>query len=121
MKRTSRTISLAIAAVSIASASIAYASPVGGPQHDIDALRPGASVTYTMALRAGEYTTIAVDGDSDGDLDCYLYDGGGNLVDDDERTVDACVLRVAPEWTGRFRLVVTNNGNISDRYELVAF
>jgi hypothetical protein len=73
---------------------------------------------WALNLPAGEYTSIVVDGDGDSDLDAYLFDESGNLVDSDEDFTDYCVLGVIPAWTGRFTLRIVNRGPIANLYEL---
>jgi hypothetical protein len=73
---------------------------------------------WTLNLPAGEYTHIVVDGDGDSDLDAYLLDESGNLVDSDEDFTDYCILGVVPAWTGTFTLRIVNRGPIANIYEL---
>jgi hypothetical protein len=55
-------------------------------------------------FRGREPARVIVDGDGDTDLDCYIYDEGGNLIDSDTDTTDYCILSWTPAWTGGFRL-----------------
>lgn len=62
---------------------------------------------YTFNLdRATDYEIFAVcDGDC-GDIDLWLYDESGNLIDSDQKKDDLPVVVVTPSWTGKFRLKV---------------
>ena len=85
---------------------------------DHDCLRPGQQVTYTVTLRADASTLITVEGDGRSDLDLFVYDENGNLVDHDNDSTDTCIAEVTPRWTGTFRIVVQNVGERSDCYKL---
>ena len=64
-------------------------------------------------FRGSEPARVIVDGDGDTDLDCYIYDENGNLIDSDTDTTDYCILGWTPAWTGGFRLRIrdySNNG-----------
>ncbi len=64
----------------------------------------------------GEAAEVRVRGDGDTDLDCYVYDQNGNLVDSDTDTTDYCILRWAPQWTGPFALRIRNLGSVWNAY-----
>jgi hypothetical protein len=77
--------------------------------------RIGAQSTqnfWIQDLRGGEYARIDVRGDGDTDLDCWLYDENGNLIDSDTDYTDWCILEAQPQWTGPFRIQVTNLGTV---------
>ena len=63
-------------------------------------------------LSGGEYARVDVRGDGDTDLDCWLYDDNGNLIDSDTDYTDWCILEVNPLWTGAFRIQVVNLGSV---------
>jgi hypothetical protein len=67
-------------------------------------------------FRAHQPRTVVVEGDHDTDLDCWLYDENGNIVDSDEDSTDICVLEVTPRWTGKFSLRVANRGRVYNNY-----
>ena len=114
-------LSIAIALILTAFASTAAADPVGGAQSDTGILSPGASDSYRVPLNADEVTLFKVQGDGDGDLDCYLYDDNGNLVGSDTDETDTCLVRVNPRWPEAFRFVVTNHGHIYDAYRFLVY
>jgi hypothetical protein len=64
----------------------------------------------------GEAAEVRVRGDGDTDLDCYIYDQNGNLIDSDTDTTDYCILRWTPQWTGPFALRIRNLGSVWNAY-----
>ena len=74
--------------------------------------------TNTHSLQVGmndHYVTV--DGDGDTDLDCWVYDASGQLVDRDVDSTDYCILETP--GLGRHRLVVRNLGDVYNEYELL--
>jgi hypothetical protein len=67
-------------------------------------------------FRAHQPRTVVVEGDHDTDLDCWLYDEYGNIVDSDTDNTDICILEVTPRWTGEFSLQVANRGHVYNNY-----
>jgi hypothetical protein len=57
---------------------------------------------------------LIVDGDGTTDLDCWVYDARGRLVDSDTDETDYCVL--STPGIGRHRLVIKNYGNAHNDY-----
>lgn len=94
----------------------AAADPVEGPRHGAGVIDPGTIDAYTIMLRADETTVFLIRGDGDGDIDCVLYDGNGNVVAEDTRRADECRVSVTPRWTGTFRLVFVNVGTYASIY-----
>jgi len=73
-----------------------------------DLLGSGASDDYTFELKAGrEYFIAAVCDQDCSDLDLKLFDENDNVIEEDDQQDDAPIVRVAPLWSGRFRLNVT--------------
>lgn len=62
----------------------------------------------------GDDDLLIVDGDGRTDLDCWVYDARGRLIDSDTDETDYCVL--STPGTGRHRLVIKNYGNASNDY-----
>lgn len=98
----------------------ASADPVGGTKFARDRIYPEQEIVYDMDLRAEEVTRVRVKGDGDGDIDCWLYDSNGHLVDFDTDSSDTCLLGITPKWTGAFRLKIQNRGSIYSDYALIA-
>jgi len=49
--------------------------------------------------------TAVCDGDCS-DIDLYLYDENGNIIDDDEEVDDFPIVGCNPKWSGKFKLKV---------------
>ncbi len=94
------------------------ASPVGGAIYQVDRVSALSSVWYTVTLRAGEESWIAVRGDGDTDLDLYVYDENWNLVASDTDVTDSMLARITPRWTGRFHLEIRNLGRVYNQFQL---
>ena len=61
---------------------------------------------------------MTVVGDGDTDLDLYVYDQNGNLIDKDVDYTDNCVCTFVPRWTGLFVIKIVNRGSVYNRYVL---
>lgn len=110
---------LAVTIVSLSAAAIA--SPVDGPKCARHRVLPFVTDRFVERLRGGEATTILVSGDGDTDLDLYVYDENGNLVESDTDYTDDCVVRVYPRWTGPFTILVRNRGSVYNEYEIAVY
>lgn len=65
--------------------------------------------------------TFAAEGDGNGDIDCYLYEGGikvgyTKLIDSDDSTQDGCRFEVTPSKPGPYFLIILNLGDRRDHY-----
>jgi len=77
-------------------------------------LAPGESEFFDVALRANVTYSIYVEADEPTmDLDLYVYDGNGHLIDADENTDSDALCMVTPRRTGPFRLEVKYARGIS--------
>jgi hypothetical protein len=83
-----------------------------------DIVRGSSTDVWKLSLRAGVHYVIRVDGDGDSDLDAYLYDENGNLIDSDDDSTDLCILDVTPLWIGPFTLRIVNRGSVANLYSL---
>ena len=81
-------------------------------------VRAHGTDSWTLKLAGGVPAMITVEGDGDTDLDAYLYDENGNLIDFDDDITDFCILEVTPRWTGEFELVIKNLGAVANIYEV---
>ncbi|WP_134952500.1 hypothetical protein [Sinorhizobium meliloti] len=68
--------------------------------------------------RGGELVEIAISGDGDTDLDLFVYDENGNLICSETGPTDDEFCSFVPEWTGEFRMIVVNLGDIHNVYQL---
>ena len=75
-------------------------------------------VSLDLLLPEGKLSTITLHGDGGTDLDASLLDEGGRLIDSDTDALDYSLLRVVPRSTGRFTVVIRNQGADSNRYVL---
>jgi hypothetical protein len=89
---------------------------VGGPKSGMERVEAFATNTYTINFQAGKLAEVYVSGDGDTDLDLYVYDQNGSLIDFDEDWNDECLVRWVPNRTGPFTIVVKNLGRVWNRY-----
>lgn len=90
----------------------------GGPKYANSRVEAHDYDIYNVTFRAGELAIVTVIGDGDTDLDLYVYDSNGNLIDSDNDYTDNCVCTWTPRWTGNFRIKIVNRGNVYNRYIL---
>ncbi|GMO11583.1 MAG: hypothetical protein Ta2D_13740 [Rickettsiales bacterium] len=57
-----------------------------------------------------------VSGDGDTDLDLYIYDANGNLIEYDENYSDDCYVSWVPKWTGSYTIRIVNRGRVYNRF-----
>jgi len=91
---------------------------VGGPKYTLERVLPGSTDVYRVSFRAGETARVMVSGDGDTDLDLYVYDENGNLIESDEDYSDDCVVSWVPRWTGLFVIKIHNRGGVYNQYEI---
>jgi hypothetical protein len=91
---------------------------VGGPRYQVDRVPAGTRNRYQLSFKAGQTAEIAVSGDGDTDLDLYVYDSNGNLIEYDEGRSDDCYVRWTPKWTGGFTIDVVNRGRVYNQFEI---
>ena len=92
----------------------------GGPNgRTVDTVRAYSSDSYTLTFRGDERATVIVSGDGDTDLDLFVYDANGNLVASDDDFTDDCVASWVPRWTGQFRIVIRNRGEVFNTYRML--
>ena len=105
-----------VAVVSLVAPAIA--SPVGAPKYDVHVVAAYSTDTFYVTFRGYEDAAVIISGDGDTDLDLYVYDANGNLIDADTDGSDDCVVRFMPYRTGTFRIEVRNLGRVYNRYEI---
>ncbi|MDE6278324.1 MAG: hypothetical protein K2M06_09505 [Muribaculaceae bacterium] len=81
-------------------------------------VRAGATDTYTIEFRGGELALAMVTGDGDTDLDLFVYDSEGNLVDSDTDDTDECLCSWVPEKTAEYTIIVKNYGKVYNCYSI---
>jgi hypothetical protein len=110
--------SLIAALLVVTSCGPAFAGRRGGPADTQTSVDAYSSDRYTITFRGGETAMIVVEGDGDTDLDLYVYDENGHLVDCDTDATDFCVAVWNPRWTGVFHVVIRNLGSVYNVYYL---
>lgn len=84
----------------------------------IEKVKAKTTDVYTKNFYRGETAYIYVKGDGDTDLDLFIYDENGNLIDSDTDLGDTCLCSFTPKWYGKFTIKVKNLGNVYNRYEI---
>jgi len=92
---------------------------VGGPGKTVSKVAARGTDSYTIKFWRGELAEIYLSGDGDTDLDLYVYDESGNLIDWDDDYTDDCYVSWVPRWTGSYVVKVVNRGRVYNRYVLV--
>lgn len=77
----------------------------------------GEPLFYNVRTTPGEYLQIALLGDGDGDIDCYLYDKDDNLVGKDNDRQDNCSIQGTVTGS-RYKLKVVNSSDSSSLFVL---
>ncbi|MEO6525472.1 MAG: hypothetical protein ABIP93_02495 [Gemmatimonadaceae bacterium] len=112
-----------LALVLVSLAGIAMRPATGGGT--LSALSAAISLPFSSRAEAHSRTThrvyvgpndnrLWVRGDGDTDLDCFVYDSDGDLVDSDTDESDVCLLDTP--GIGGHTLVIRNLGRVYNRY-----
>lgn len=91
---------------------------VGGPKAGFNVVYGNSTDTYTLYFKGGLSAEIAISGNGSTDLDLYVYDENGNLVDKDDDYSDDCYVCWTPRWTGNFIIKVVNRGSYNNYYNI---
>lgn len=89
---------------------------VEGPGRTVTTAAANSTDTFVIRFRTNELAEILVSGDGDTDLDLYVYDSSGNLIEKDDDYSDDCYVRWVPKWTGAFTVKVANRGGVYNKY-----
>lgn len=89
---------------------------IGGPKEGRGTVYANSYTYYTQKFWANEIAEVLVSGDGDTDLDLYVYDENGNLIESDTDYTDDCYVRFCPKWTGPFRIKIVNRGGVYNNY-----
>lgn len=92
---------------------------VGGPYYVIRRVEKYGTNRYTASFRAGELAEVAIIGDGDTDMDLYVFDSNGSLIEYDEDYTDQCYVSWVPRWTGEYTIAVKNLGSVYNRFVLI--
>jgi hypothetical protein len=90
-----------------------------GPAAVTRRVHGNSSYTDYITFSGQSLAEVAIIGDGDTDLDLYVYDENGNLIDSDMDYTDDCYVSFRPKWTGTFKVVVKNRGSIYNDYMLM--
>lgn len=93
-------------------------SPINGPQRFFGCVAGYGTTTTAVVLNGGEETEIRMHGDGAADLDLYLLDQNGNIVDSDTSYGPNGSVSVVPRWSGPFLIVVRSRGPYASRVAL---
>lgn len=91
---------------------------IGGPKYASSSVSACGSDVYNVEFRGGELAMVAVIGDGDTDLDLYIYDNYGNLVDSNTDYSDNCVCTWTPRRRAYYRIKIVNRGSVYNNYIL---
>ncbi|MDP2424163.1 MAG: hypothetical protein Q8M23_07440, partial [Bacteroidales bacterium] len=92
---------------------------VGGPYKLTRRVEANDFNIYSIRFRSNELAEIAVIGDSDTDLDLFVFDANDNIIVSDEDYTDRCYVSWIPKWTGEFKIVVMNRGGVFNRFTIL--
>jgi hypothetical protein len=107
-----------LALIEEAGKSDASRGAVGGARTASERVKGKTTDVFTINFKGGKSAEIAVVGGS-GDLDCFVYDENGNLIDSDADYTSTCALSWTPKWTGSFRLKIRNLGARPVSYQVL--
>ena len=93
---------------------------VYGPARTVEVVQAHDTDVYYMKFRGGEEATILLIGDGDCDLDLYIYDDNGNLIESDTDSTDRCLISWVPRWTGRSKIKIKNLDDVYAEYILAS-
>lgn len=82
-------------------------------------IAPNSYVMYTLTCRAGYVCEVGVVGGTHTDIDAYIYDANGNLIDSDADGSSSCYLSWVPRWTGSFVLQIVNRGRTPNTVNII--
>ena len=81
-------------------------------------VKANSTDSYEYRIYAKEEAYVWVSGDGDTDLDLFIYDENGNLIDSDTDEGDTCLCTFTPKWTGKFTIKVKNLGGVYNKYTI---
>ncbi|MGV6811250.1 MAG: hypothetical protein ACWA47_03315 [Brevirhabdus sp.] len=93
---------------------------VNGPVYSISDVRSGGENIYAdLPFEGATYAEVYLEGQSNSDLNLYVYDAKGRLVCSDTDISDIAYCGWRPAQTGNFELRVENKGPSASRYSLM--
>lgn len=91
----------------------------GGPIVHEDTVLAYSTDQHTITFVGGKPARVTVIGDGDTDLDLYVYDKFGNLIDFDDDYTAVGVCEWTPKRTGKFTIRIKNRGGVYSDYLLL--
>ena len=92
---------------------------VDGPVRHSDQVLAGDTDKYRIAFKGEARAEIAVIGDTDTDLDLYVYDENNILIAKDDDNTDQCYVAWVPKWTGSYKVLIINRGAVYNNYSIL--
>lgn len=100
---------------------MAQRGKAGSPVRHVDRVEAGLTDVFEgIVFRGREKASIGVVSDGDCDLDLFVYDENGNLIEKDTDYDPHCLVEFTPKWTGPFTIKVKNLGRVYADYVLVS-
>jgi hypothetical protein len=87
-----------------------------GPKYQYERILPRDIDTYIIDFEGLKEAIVYVKGDGTTDLDLFVFDENGNVVEQDRDYSDECSISFIPKWTGKFKIKITNNGALFNDY-----
>ena len=91
---------------------------IGGPFIKASLVLTLSTDKYYVRFAGGRKANVTLEGTDVSDLDLYVYDEKGNLIDYDDDGTSECFLSFTPRRDGYFLICVVNNGLIPNPYAL---
>jgi hypothetical protein len=98
---------------------VAFGGAISGSVHTTRRVDGYSRYSFTCTYVGGRLAEMYLKGDGDSDLDYYLYDSYGNLVDSDEDSTDSAIFRWYPNSTMTYRVVVRNRGGTYNVFQIL--
>lgn len=92
---------------------------VAGVWKHCDRVEPDRVDRYEIEFESGELAEILVEGDGSTDLDCYVFNSSGSVIDSRADHFDTCLLAWLPGDTLGFAIEIENLGGSANEYCLL--
>ena len=91
----------------------------GGIWMHCDRIEPNRVHRYEIDFMGAELAEIWVEGDGSTDLDCYVFNRGGSVIDSRTDHFDTCLLAWRPDEKEGFAIEIENLGGSPNEYCLL--
>lgn len=99
--------------------SVALAGPTLGPGYAVRRVNANSTMIFNETFRGGEQAVVSIVGDGTTDLDLYIYDNNGRLVDRAIGLTDRETITFFPSFTSNYRIEVRNLGSVWNEFSIV--